>query len=251
MSPSPVDDVGMKPLRRVSLSDQAVEQILELIADNGLRPGDSIPAEGELATRFGVNRLVIREAVRTLVAREVLQSGQGRPAVVTVPSADVVSQVLKFRLTQDVIDYEQLIEARGLLEGSLVRVAAARHQEPPAVAHLHTAAAELAHMAAEGVTRDDFIRHDVRFHAALAHASGNQLLCLFLDALEKTLTNVRMASYGGRERRGESHAVTITAHQEILDAVRQGDADRAAAAMQRHLAATSADLETAQRGTLR
>jgi GntR family transcriptional repressor for pyruvate dehydrogenase complex len=251
MSPSPDDDVEMRPLRRVSLSDQAVEQILELIADNGLRPGDSIPAEGELATRFGVNRLVIREAVRTLVAREVLQSGQGRPAVVTVPSADVVSQVLKFRLTQDVIDYEQLIEARGLLEGSLVRVAAARHKEPAAVAHLHAAAAELALMTGADVTREDFIRHDVRFHAALAHASGNQLLCLFLDALERTLTNVRVASYGGRERRGESHAVTINAHQEILDAVRLGRPDQAAAAMERHLAATSADLETARRDSRR
>lgn len=68
-------------VRRTTLFDQVASEIITLIEETGLKPGDEVPPEGELAARFGVNRLAVREAIRALAAREILVSSQGgRPA---------------------------------------------------------------------------------------------------------------------------------------------------------------------------
>jgi GntR family transcriptional repressor for pyruvate dehydrogenase complex len=72
---------------RTTLADQVAEGLIAQIGRMGLNVGDEIPPESEIAQEFGVNRLVVREAIRTLAAREILVSSQGRPARVSTPSA--------------------------------------------------------------------------------------------------------------------------------------------------------------------
>ncbi|MGW6457638.1 FadR/GntR family transcriptional regulator [Streptomyces sp. NPDC055078] len=228
------------PVRRATLADQIAEQIIERIMTLGLRPGDEIPPEGELARQFGVNRLAVREAIRTLVAREILISSQGRPARVTVPSSAVFGQALEFRLRQQSLDLDDLVETRRVIEGELVRQAARRVAAGEASAE--PARDFLEEMAGAQQDPDRFVALDVAFHRAIAACGGNRMLSLILESLEGVLLTSRRASFDGRSRAGRSQGPTLLAHARILDAVASGDPDAAGAAMADHLSDTARDL---------
>ncbi len=225
---------------RGTLSDQVVREIIAEIKQRGLQAGDEVPAEGELAERHGVNRLVVREAIRTLVARGVLVSSQGKRARVAVPSPAVLEQILDFRLSQNSMDLHDLLDTRQVIEGALARRAAVR----VAAGHGSVAEAERALSAMRDCVgdREAFIAGDLAFHQALADLAESNVLSFILAAMNGTLLAARRTSYLGREQRGSSHRATIDAHQRILDAVAAGDPEAAAEAMTDHLTETSHDL---------
>ncbi|WP_329125388.1 FadR/GntR family transcriptional regulator [Streptomyces sp. NBC_01465] len=227
-------------VRRTTLADQVADEIIALIEETGLKPGDVIPPEGELAARFEVNRLAVREAIRTLSAREILVSSQGRPARVNVPTAKVFGQILRFRLRQESLSYDDVMDARRAIEGALAHRAADRHTAGEV--SLDGADALLAEMAESADDRERFVDLDIAFHAEIAAQADNGMLSLLLDSLSDVLRDQRIASYTGHSRRGDSHETTVAAHRAILDAVRAGDADGATAAMDAHLAETEKDL---------
>lgn len=101
---------------RTTLSHHVAQEIIGEIKLRGLRAGDEIPAEGELAERHGVNRLAVREAIRTLVARGVLVSSQGKRARVAVPAPAVLEQIIDFRLSQSSMDLVDLLVTRRVIE---------------------------------------------------------------------------------------------------------------------------------------
>ncbi|MFC9331018.1 FadR/GntR family transcriptional regulator [Kitasatospora sp. NPDC057015] len=226
-------------MRRTTLAEQISQEIIALIEESGLAPGDEIPTEGELAARFGVNRLAVREAIRTLAAREILVSSQGKPARVHVPTAKVFEQILSFRLRQESLRFSDVLDARRAIEGALVRRAARRVHEGAA----DPAAANglLADMGEAADDRERFVDLDITFHAEIAAMAGNGLLSLVLDSLAEVLREHRLASYTGHSLRGDSHESTLAAHRSILEAVRSGDPAAAATAMDRHLAETEQD----------
>lgn len=228
-------------MRRGTLADEVVQEIIKRIEKLGLKPGDEIPPEGELAREFDVNRLVVREAIRTLVAREILVSSQGRPSRVSVPSARVFGQILEFRLRQQSLDIGDLTATRELIEGELARLAAVRVSRGEADPGPARAVLDRQKDAADDRAR--FIDLDIAFHAAVAEIAGNQLLRLLLDSLADVLRAAREASFDGRVRRGEAHALTLDAHAAILTAIERGDPDAAARAMSGHLHETAIDLE--------
>lgn len=230
--------------RRGTLGQQVAIHIVERIGELGLQAGDEIPSEGELARAFGVSRLVVREALRILAAREMVVSHQGKQARVSVPSYQVIGQLIMFRTRQRSFTVEQLLDTREVLEEALVEAAARRARDGSADT---VQAARLAlEMEREVDDRDNFIDIDVDFHRALAVLADNDLLLLLLDSLHDVLLNARRASYDGRSKRGGSHARTVQAHQEILRAVERGDPKAAKAAMGAHLADTRADLDAIQ-----
>lgn len=233
------------PARRATAAEQVAARIVTLIEELHLRPGDVVPAEAELSRRFEVNRLAVREAIRILAAREILVSSQGRPARVTVPSGQVFGQMLEFRLRQDSLRFEDLVDARRAIEGALARRAAQR----VAAGHVtvHTAELRLAEMADAVADPDRFIALDVAFHQDLAELGGNGMLQLVLDSLGGVLLESRRSSYTGRSRRGDGHSATIAAHRAVLDAIRRGDPAAAGAAMDEHLLDTERDLHAAKR----
>lgn len=228
-------------VRRTTLFDQVASEIITLIEERGLKPGDDVPPEGELATRFGVNRLAVREAIRALAAREILVSSQGRPARVNVPSARVFGQILGFRLRQQSLVFDDVLDARGAIEGALASRAAARVLAGEATTD--AAAAVLDAMAQATADRERFVALDLAFHSEIAKIADNGILELILESLSDVLAAHRLASYEGRSRRGDSQQATITAHRRILDAIAAGDPQEAVAAMAAHLSETGEDLD--------
>lgn len=235
-----LEQTGIKPYRS-TLAEQVARQIVEKIAALRLQPGTEIPSEAELAAAFGVNRLVVREAMRILSAREMVVSRQGKQARVGIPSYQVIGELLDFRIKQGSLSLDDLFDTRQVLEEALVTAAATRANLGPG--ELAKAGSLISEMEDCASDRDRFIEIDVEFHRALAELAGNKILLLFLDSLRDVLLWVRAASYDGRVRRGQSHGQTIKDHREILAAVRDGQPQRARVAMAVHLAGTMTDLD--------
>ncbi|MEW2167337.1 FCD domain-containing protein [Streptomyces sp. NPDC007084] len=225
---------------RTTLSHHVVQEIIEEIKERGLRAGDEIPAEGELAERHGVNRLAVREAIRTLVARGVLVSSQGKRARVAIPSPTVLEQILEFRLSQDAMSFQDLLETRRVIEAELARRAADRVAAGEGT--VDEAVRALEAMRGAIGDREAFISTDLAFHRAVADLASSELFSFILAAMNGILLDARRASYEGRAQRGGGQEATVQAHQLIVDAIAAGDGDRAAEAMTGHLAETGHDL---------
>jgi GntR family transcriptional repressor for pyruvate dehydrogenase complex len=231
--------VNRKPDRSRTLTDQAVELLEAFILDQGLPAGAELPSQAALAEQLGVSRLVIREATRTLEARGLLETGQGRRLAVAAPGPAALSHLLDLAIRRDSKALFELSEVRLAIEVQAARLAAERATETD------VAAMEAAIVAMEELTDEDpdaLVRVDLEFHVGLVRAAGNGLLRLLVEALEEPLRVSRRQSFRGLRNRGLGLDVVISAHRRILEAVRARDGDEAARAMAEHLAQTIEDL---------
>lgn len=220
---------GDRTLARATLADRVADDILADIYEQGLPPGTVLPSEADLAKTFGVSRLVVREAVRTLVAREVLDSGQGRPARVREPSSKILNQLFDFHLRQKNIDSEQIFQTRLLLEGQLASDAASRVRDGlESTVRLRQA---LDDMAAAPDVSAVFLTLDDVFHGELAEIARNPIVSLIMDGLHGLLGEVRERSYSNAQSRAGNQGDTIETHERVVRAIERGEPDLARTAM--------------------
>src|SRR3989442_2687911 len=113
--------------REPRLSDKVAELLLETILSPDLQPGDRLPSERELGEQFGVSRTVIREAVRALAAKGVIdvRTGSGL-RVAAVDSATVSESMSLFMRGSTTLDYPKVHEVRAMLEVEIAGLAAER-----------------------------------------------------------------------------------------------------------------------------
>jgi len=224
----------------VSRTQDVVEDVQRLILDGGLRPGDRLPAEKELAAELGVSRGSLREGVRALVVLGILEARHGDGTYVTDLDAATLLAPLAF-LADLPGDQAPLHAVRAVLETEAAGLAAMHLTD----AHLARARAALDDTARALVaTRTDPARlaaADLAFHRAIADGSGNTVLSALLDALA-----------GGHARRrvwDELHDLagdrTFEDHDAILAAVAARDPDRARLRMAMHMVAVEDLLATA------
>src|SRR5262245_52888606 len=118
--------------REATLADMVSRQIQGMIVERQLKPNDRLPAERDLAVQLGVSRTVVREAVRSLAAKGLLEVAPGRGGtVVRIPSAETMAEMMTLFLRGDerALDYENLIEVRRVLEVAIASIAAERRTE--------------------------------------------------------------------------------------------------------------------------
>ena len=215
--------------RGTTLSNRVTHQIEELIIEGHLQPGDRLPPERELARQFGVSRTVIREAVRALVAKSLLEVQPGSGTIVRSPTPESVaaSMTLLLRTAQPEADYDKVHEVRRLLEVEIAGLAAERRTAED-LEELETILRE------SSETQDDpdyFPECDVAFHAALAQSTHNELFPLLLDSMVDIMVEVRQLGFQvpGMPARALRH------HQAVFEQVRAGESDEARQAMREHL----------------
>jgi GntR family transcriptional regulator, transcriptional repressor for pyruvate dehydrogenase complex len=216
------------------LSDRVASTILESILSRRIAPGDGLPSERELADQFGVSRTVIREAVRTLSARGLLEVQTGRGARVAEIDPRTVSDAMRLLLRSRAVPYAKVHEVRSVLEVSAAGLAAERAR-PEDVARL---AGSLERMAAVLDDVDRAAAEDVEFHRLVAMATHNELFLVLHDSIRTALVDVRkevLARSGSRARRA-----IVGAHRAIHDAIAAADPKAARAAMRAHLAQVEA-----------
>lgn len=219
--------------KQTTLPERTAEQISRLIVEQHLTSADKLPSEFELAELLHVGRGTIREGVKLLVARNVLEIRRGRGTYIA-SDPGVVEDPLgfayypdKFRLAMD------LLEVRAQVEPWVARTAAERAGEADLRRLRETCAAVEQDILAE---RDHSVS-DVRFHVAIAECTQNLVvpklipIITYAIRLFVTLTESRLKME------------TLVDHRELLEAICTQDGERAAAVMERHLDYNRALLE--------
>jgi GntR family transcriptional repressor for pyruvate dehydrogenase complex len=216
--------------RDETLTSRVTGQVEQLILDDLLRPGDKLPAERDLATRFQVSRTVVREAIRSLAARGLVEVRQGRGTTVSAPSIQSVTQPLTLLLrgNQRDLDHKKILEVRRSLEIEIAGIAALRRTSND----LDTLEQILEDRTATKSSREQFIEWDVAFHAALARATQNELFSLLLESVATVMRKVREVGFDVPGTPERAYAF----HRRILDQIIKANSAGARRAMQEHLA---------------
>jgi GntR family transcriptional regulator, transcriptional repressor for pyruvate dehydrogenase complex len=219
---------ALRPVQRPRLYEQVVNQIQAWITENALEVGDRLPPERELASRLGVSRATVSQA---LVAMEVVgmvsvRHGDGVVLVEPAGSAKVVNA-----LRRHAQQLPEIIEAREALETKLAALAADRRTESD-LAAMDDA---LALMERDIATGGRGVDGDERFHAAVTAAGHSPLLAKLMAEISDLIRETRISSLSQPDRPVNS----LRGHRKIADAIRAGDAGAAAQAMQEHVALVS------------
>ncbi|MCP8884006.1 FadR family transcriptional regulator [Devosia sp. XJ19-1] len=226
------------------MADDLANEIL-----NELAPGASLPSEAELAERYAVSRLTIREAVKLLAGRGLLELSRGRRAIVREPDGAAFADFLTSMLNNDSKGLFDLVEVRLSLEVQSATLAAKRASRA-GIAAVENALQGMRDTVEAASAEDPeadrrFHDFDVGFHEAIALASGNRVMGYLFEAMASPLRQGIQISRRGHANRGHTLFDTIQAHQRILEAIRDGNGRAAGEAMRLHLKDTERDIRNA------
>jgi len=214
--------------RDARLSDKVTEAILQTIVSSRLKPGDALPPERELGKQFGVSRTVIREAVRALAAKGLLEVRSGSGVRIVAVDESTVRESMRHFVHGSSLEYEKVDEMRRVLEVAAAGLAAERATGDDIAAIDETIDA----FENECRNLEKSVLHDLAFHRAIARATHNELFLVLHDSMGEMLLEVRRRnlSRGRDERR-----LVVAMHRQIRDAVAAHDAPAAQQAMRDHL----------------
>ena len=222
---------SIEPLEREQrLYERVVEKVLALISSGAWKTGYRLPPERELSEAFGVSRTVVREAVKALEARGVLESTTGSGISVRRADANIVSQSLQtyMQLANRDDSEIRLNEVRRVLEVEMVALAANR-----VTPEQRTQLRQICKQMREGQnTAKQMAELDFRLHITLAEATQNDLFKVLLAPLIDQLHNHIVLTWEDFPRPVEQ---VFDQHEAIVSAVENGDADAARQAMMKHL----------------
>ncbi|MFI0898961.1 FadR/GntR family transcriptional regulator [Streptomyces sp. NPDC020983] len=218
--------------------ERVAEEILRLIAELELQPGDRMPTENQLASRLGTSRTVVREAVKILSAIGRIRAQKGRGLFVANDEGMLGSSLWgSFFLPTDLDHVYRLFEFRRVQEAAASRLAATR--ATPADLRAIEEAAEMCREGHLTGRHELFDRGDDEFHLSVAKASQNPFL---VDAVREARRLQRQSSTIGLHGTVGGHAEEAVAeHAAIYQAIKDGDAEAAAQAATVHLDQTLED----------
>ncbi|WP_329049076.1 FCD domain-containing protein [Amycolatopsis sp. NBC_01488] len=214
------------------------EQILQLIAELDLKPGDRMPTEVELAARMGTSRTVVREAVKILSAIGRVRAHKGRGLYVSDDEGMLgASRWGGFFLPADLDHVYMLFEFRRVQETAAARLAAA-NATPVELRAIEAAAdtCRRGHLTGQSALFD---RGDDDFHLAIATASHNQFLVAAVREARRLQRQTNIIGMSGAV--GGHASAALEEHAALYRAIRDGDPDEAAQAAAGHLDNTLED----------
>jgi GntR family transcriptional repressor for pyruvate dehydrogenase complex len=214
------------------LTDRVKSGLLRLIADEGLTPGDKLPASDQLCERFSVSRTVVREAIASLKAEGRLRSLRGSGVYVSEPPRPVVGSML-MEAPQDIGEVLDFMEFRMSVEIEAAGLAAERRTETNLL-RMEQAMGQFArHLEDDSLAADA----DRSFHRAIADATNNKRFRLFVDEMGERLIPRRAlgASFADARDKSDFLGTIQSEHRRIFEAISERRADDARAAMRQHL----------------
>ena len=212
--------------REPRLSDKVAEMMLETILSRRLQVGERLPSERELGEQFNVSRTVVREAVRALVAKGVIEVRSGSGLRVAAVDAAAVSESMSLYLRGATLDFRKVHEVRTLLEVHIAGVAAERATDDD-LAQLRSVHER---MQREAGVVESAARDDLEFHRTIARATQNDLYLLLMDSIGSALIDIRRENLGSG-----STPTTIGQHEAVLERIAAHDPEGARTAMAAHL----------------
>lgn len=224
------------PVQTARLFEQIVDQIEARILKGDLIPGDKLPPERELAEQFGVSRTAVREAVKALALKGLVEVLPGRGTFVINSTPQAVRHSLDLMIRFDGVEgVRSLVEVREILEPEIAALAASRASEEQIAALQEIV--NLMDATIEDI--DAFIEADLDFHLTLADSTHNVLIPTLVDTLVALLREhrKRIALVEGGMTRAQDH------HRNIMRAVMCRNPEEARQAMRAHLEQIRIDSE--------
>ncbi len=228
------------PIHSAKVFERVAEQIEKRILDGELQKGDRLPTERELADQFQVSRTAVREAMKILAQKGLVDMRPGRGTIVidgaSAAMQNSIGLMMKLKLGA-IGGSDSLVEFRTILEIEIAALAAARTTEN----EISVMRSAIAAMDESLNDADAFIAADNNFHEALAQATQNALIIILINSIVSLLSEQRKQIFDveGGPQRGQIH------HRRILESVIRRDPEAARAAMRSHLQQVRDDVNAA------
>lgn len=215
-----------KTVKQNKAYQDVVEQIQEAIMEGTLKPGSQLPAERELKEQFGISRGTLREALRVLEQKGLIEirTGVAGGSIVREVNSENLSENLGLLIRNRAVSLRDLAEFREGMEGGVAALAAQRAttQDRQTLADLLKEAEQ--HLKEGRKGWDAFVRTDEQIHLALAQISGNPL---YIAVLSSVYHNIHTYYENYLPWNKVLLQENFTDLRTIVDAVAQGDADKA------------------------
>ena len=218
------------------VAEQIARQLLRSILDRTLRPGDRLPSERSLASRLGVNRASLREAIKKLEVMGLVRTRQGDGTRVldfmSSAGVELLQHLLPVLINESPELVRDLLEVREALGREVARLAARRCQ-PEDLAELRRLVREAS---ARPVTPEELMQHDMRLFAGLGRATHNRVVQLLMNSIQAAVAHepdlfVQLLP---------SAEEALAHHQRVIELLEAGDHEAAANETEDYLADMSA-----------
>jgi GntR family transcriptional repressor for pyruvate dehydrogenase complex len=223
-----------QPIERRKVYELVAERLIARIGD-GLEAGDPLPPEREIMQQYAVGRSSVREALRMLESRGLIES-HGNGAFVVAEPRNPFTDGLGMLLADGQTGLQQLFEVRRLLEGEIAGLAAERRS----AAQLTRLHASIQAMSAGLDSEDSYITADIDFHLILAEATGNRFVVHLMHAVRDQLR----AAFGTVFHVPGSPASSVAEHRAIAEAVASRSGERARDLMNEHIGRVQSGYES-------
>lgn len=223
---------GLKIKSRIQLSEKEdvtgalITVFKQLISEGALVPGAKLPAERELAEKFGVARSSLRQALKVLEIMGVISQRVGDGTYLNAGAPTILSEPLEFLILLDGISFHELMEARLIVEPELASRAASRATTED-LAELHR---DLSAMEKSRKDNAQFVEADLKFHRTIFRVAGNRVCSLMFTVVHQSLERlIHLTS----QLVDPEH--TLALHKRVYTAIRRKDPEEARRRMAEHL----------------
>jgi DNA-binding FadR family transcriptional regulator len=236
-------------VRQVRAFESVIQQVERAILQGGLAVGDRLPSERELQGMLDVSRNTLRESLRVLEQKGLVEIRKGNRGGIFVKqlNADCMAESLGLFVQSQRISMEQISELRQDLEGLVTR-RAARQADRRGKADVERLLKKAEALAAQGPSQwEAFMQADKEIHLALARLAGNPLHRFFLETVHTHFHRHHIQAFLPRDE--ETIRITLSELQAIVKAVSRGEAEAAESLAREHVrAATEAMRQASARG---
>ena len=214
----------------MTLAESTSKQIEQMIMNKEFDSNNYLPSEGELSKKFGVSRVTVREAVKSLETRGYLQRIHGKGLLVLDNSIQALTRSISDVINMGDCSNDEIMETRAIIEEACARYAALRATEED----LQILDDACQGMEKSSIMDDGYHSFDLQFHLQLVRSSKNRLLIALVEAytplLKKHIISASQKDY--------CIEATYHYHRNIYNAILARDSDLAAENMRIHLNAT-------------
>jgi len=217
----------MSARKSMDLTHTLVAGLKNMISSGELQPGGKLPSERELAVQFRVNRASVRQALKALDVMGIVVQRVGDGTYLTVDASTTLGAPLDFLILVDGITFQELFEARRIVEPELAARAAKRRSEDD-LSELSRAVAAM--KANPAMNADELAEQDLRFHETIWRASGNRVCQRMFSSLHRAMSRSLVVTSSLRDE-----GTPVDAHEQMLRAIEAGEAERARSLMYEHL----------------
>lgn len=229
-----MDDLNFKKLKQSRAYQHVVDEIQAAILDGRLQPGESLPSELKLTEMFSTSRPTVREALRVLEQKGLIEirAGAGGGPLVRAVEVDNMAECLGLFVRSQRLSLDHLMEFREGVEGQVAALAARRRTEAD-LARLRADLARLTDLAEDkSAPWTDFARADVEFHLALADIAANPIYRAVLEMIHRNL--VDLFDWSELDR-GSLRRESVAGLALVVDALEAGQAEEAARLARNHI----------------